>query len=82
LAVEVQSETPQVVRSIGFLRSAPSPQPEVTERQQARHLVEALLSGHQIGSQGIGAGNAAIGIVDAQIGIRAHPAARRYSVSL
>jgi hypothetical protein len=39
---EVQSETPQVVRIIGFFGIPPGAQPEVAERQQARYLVEAL----------------------------------------
>jgi hypothetical protein len=32
---------------------APSPQPEVAKRQQARHLVEALSRGHAVGVDGV-----------------------------
>jgi hypothetical protein len=46
-AAEVQSETPQVVRFIGFFRLPPSSQPEIAQRQQARHLVEALGGGYE-----------------------------------
>jgi hypothetical protein len=41
----VQSELSQVVRIIRFFVGAAGAQPEVTERQQARHLVEALGGG-------------------------------------
>jgi hypothetical protein len=46
-AAKVQSEIPQVVRTIGFFRLAPSAQPQEPEGQEPRHLVEALGGGHR-----------------------------------
>jgi hypothetical protein len=53
-AAEVQSETPQVVRFIGFFLLAPSAQPEIAQRQQARDLVEALGGGDGSGVEAAG----------------------------
>jgi hypothetical protein len=52
--------------------------------QDLPYLGQALLGGHQIGRQGIGAGRATIGIVKTETGLRAHlgRARFRYSVSL
>jgi hypothetical protein len=52
-AAEVQSEIPQVVRIIGFFPLAPSPQPQETESQEARHLVKALGGGHPDGAEAV-----------------------------
>jgi hypothetical protein len=46
---EVQSELSQVVRIIRFFRLAPGAQPQEPEGEEARHLVEALGGGHQVG---------------------------------
>jgi hypothetical protein len=44
-ATVVQSEIPQVVRTIGFFPLAPSPQPQEAEGQEARDLIESLGGG-------------------------------------
>jgi hypothetical protein len=54
VAAEVQSETSQVIRTIGFFPLPPRAQPQEPEGQESRYLVEALGGAHRSGVNRVG----------------------------
>jgi hypothetical protein len=59
------------------------PKTQEPGREDPSHLVQALLGGHEIRRQCVGAGQAAVGIIASTARLHAHPAARpSYSVWL